>query len=90
MLCLKNPYFAWEAAGLGVQLHLRSQAKKMHVLSFRHVLRRLFGNWAEPVGQWEDLAVGAAPWPMGAGLVPFLRQIPGEWSSQLQCYFILG
>lgn len=71
MLCLKNPHFAWEATRLGVQLHLRSKAKKMHFLSFSHVLRGLLGNWAEPVWQWKTLLwllFVAAPWSMVAGV----------------------
>lgn len=55
--CALNPRFAWEANGLGVQLHFRSKATKMHFLAFSHVLRRLFGNWTEPVCEWEDPAL---------------------------------
>lgn len=70
----------------------------MHFLVFSHVLKRLFGNWAEPVWEWEDPALAGLCgrsmvggfWAGKCGKVPLLRQIPGEWSSQLQCYFIPG
>lgn len=55
--CALNPCFAWEANDLGAQLHFRSKATKMHFLAFSHVLRRLFGNRAEPVCRWEDPAL---------------------------------
>lgn len=41
----------------------------MHVLAFSHVLRRLFGNWAEPVWEWEDSALaGLCGRSLAAGL----------------------
>lgn len=94
MLCLKTPILPEKPMVLGVQLHLSSKAKKMYFLAFSYVLRRLFGNWAEPVWEGEDPALaGLCGRPMvhgcwagrcsgtACGKVPLLRQVPGEWSS---------